>query len=252
MINISVVSYLNTLPFIFGLKKTDIIHQIKLNLDYPALCAKKLLSNEVDIALAPVSILTKHDNLNIISDYCIGSDGEVDTVCLFSNSPIENIDTIYLDYHSKTSVQLLKVLLKEYWLSNAKLVKLNDHDALILKTNEAELVIGDRAFQKKKLYNHTYDLSLVWKKMTGMPFVFACWMTNKELDKFFLESFNFALSSGVDEIEYVIRNTQDSFSHRGASIRDYLINKISYTFDNNKKQSLSIFLDKIKDLDSPE
>ena len=252
MIKVAAVSYLNTLPFIYGFKKTNIINQIKLSLDYPALCAQRLLTNEVDIALVPVSILTKDDNLNIISDYCIGSDGNVDTVCLFSNSPIEAVNRIYLDYHSNTSVQLLRVLLKEYWCYNIQLMPLDHHGHKILANNEAELVIGDRALNRKKFYNYTYDLSFIWKEMTGMPFVFACWMAKKKIDSSFLDFFNIALSFGIHNIEEAIRDAEDKYPYKKDFIHDYLHNKISYALDIYKKQSLFLFLNKVRNLDSSE
>ena len=60
---------------------------------------------------------------HIISDFCIGADGEVDTVCLFSDVPIQEVESIFLDYQSKTSVELLKILLKEYWQVSPKLIE---------------------------------------------------------------------------------------------------------------------------------
>ena len=110
---VSAVSYLNTIPFIYGLKNSPIFDQIELSLDYPALCADKLLNNQVDIGLIPVATIPKIKNAQIISDYCIGSDGKVDTVCLYSNVPILEIESIALDYQSRTSIELLKLLLNE-------------------------------------------------------------------------------------------------------------------------------------------
>ena len=54
------------------------------------------------------------ENAQIISDYCIGADGEVDTVCVYSNVPILEIESIALDYQSRTSTELLRLLLNEY------------------------------------------------------------------------------------------------------------------------------------------
>ena len=51
----------------------------------------------------------------IISDYCISCDGEVASVGLFSDVPLNKIEKILLDYQSRTSVELLKILVEEYW-----------------------------------------------------------------------------------------------------------------------------------------
>ena len=115
MIKITAVSYLNTLPFIYGLKHSRLIDTIDLDLDYPAACAKKLINGDVDLALVPVVVIPSLKEAHIISDYCIGANGSVDTVCLYSDVPIDRIVNIFLDYQSQTSVALLKILLKEYW-----------------------------------------------------------------------------------------------------------------------------------------
>ena len=111
---VSAVSYLNTIPFIHGIKSSNISDFIDLQLDYPSVCAQKLINNEVDIALVPVVVLKDNPQFNIISDYCIGSNGKVDTVCLYSDVPLKEIKEIYLDYQSRTSIELLKVLCKDH------------------------------------------------------------------------------------------------------------------------------------------
>jgi chorismate dehydratase len=113
MLKISVVSYLNTIPFIYGLEQSGLAKKLDISLDIPSACADKLLTNKVDIGLVPIVVLKQIQNAYIISDFCIGADGAVDTVCLFSDVPINEIESIFLDYQSKTSVELLKILLKE-------------------------------------------------------------------------------------------------------------------------------------------
>ena len=60
-------------------------------------------------------VLSSYYSFKIVSDYCISVDGSVDTVCLYSNVSLNDIEYIYLDYQSKTSVELLKILCREYW-----------------------------------------------------------------------------------------------------------------------------------------
>lgn len=244
MIRVSAVSYLNTEPFIYGLKRNRFSDNIRLSLDYPSLCAEKLLNNEVDIGLVPISILKNQDNLKIISDYCIGADGNVESVCLFSNSPINKVETIYLDYQSKTSIELLKILLKEYWRVQPKLLPLSIDAKSNLRSRQAQLIIGDRAFKFKETYSYSYDLSYYWKEMTGLPFVFACWLSNKDLDPAFIRSFNLSLFYGLNNITNILKNLgrtyQDCYD-----IKDYLTNKISYKLDSKKREAMELFLNKI-------
>ena len=113
IVKITAVSYLNTIPFIYGLQQSDLIDIIDLSLDYPAVCAEKLINNEVDLALAPIVAIPSLKKSFVISDYCIGANGVVETVCLYSNVTIHNVQSISLDYQSRTSVALLKILLNK-------------------------------------------------------------------------------------------------------------------------------------------
>ena len=244
MLKISAVSYLNTIPFIYGLKQSKLVDTIDLHLDYPAICADKLINGEVDIALVPVVIIPQLENAYIISDYCIGSDGEVDTVCLYSDVPIEEVQTIALDYQSRTSVALLKILLKEYWQVKPEInnTELGFEDKI--KGKHAALVIGDRAFELNAKHQYIYDLSTIWKKMTGFPFVFAVWVSNTKLPKDFIAGFNKALENGLTDINKAIALEGDNYSNC-ENPADYLNHKISYLLDAEKQKGMALFLEKL-------
>ena len=116
--SISIVNYYNTTPFLYGLNHTGFQSQIKLELDIPSVCAQKLKNKQVDIGLVPVAILPELESYHIITDYCIGSVGKVDSVKLFSEKPLEELTHVLLDYQSKTSVTLVQVLNKHFWKKN--------------------------------------------------------------------------------------------------------------------------------------
>jgi chorismate dehydratase len=244
MLKISAVSYLNTIPFIHGLKQSELIKTIDLQLDYPSICADKLINGTVDLALVPVAVIPKLKEAYIISDYCIGANGAVDTVCLYSDVPIEEIESIALDYQSRTSVALLKILLKEYWQLNPELKKANVGFEENIKGNHAALVIGDRAFALNTKHTYIYDLSAIWKEMTGLHFVFAAWVANTKLPKDFIVSFNKALEKGLSNIDKALALEGDSYPNC-KDPEDYLNNKISYNLDIEKQKGMKLFLRKI-------
>jgi len=115
MIKVSCVRYLNSQPFIYGLKNNPVINEIDLSLDIPSVCAEKLLNGNVDIGLVPIAVIPELKESHIISDYCIGADGKVETVLLLSDVPLEKIETVLLDYQSRTSVLLVKMLAGKFW-----------------------------------------------------------------------------------------------------------------------------------------
>ena len=244
MLKISAVSYLNTIPFIHGLKQSELINTIDLQLDYPSICADKLINGTVDLALVPVVVIPKLRHPYIISDYCIGANGAVDTVCLYSDVPIDKIESIGLDYQSRTSVALLKVLLKEYWKLKPKFIDEEVGFEDNIKGKHAALVIGDRAFTLNAKHKFIYDLSAIWKEMTGFPFVFAAWVSNTKLPHDFLNAFNKALEKGLSNIDKALSLEGDSYPNC-ENPEDYLNNKISYSLDAEKQKGMELFLRKI-------
>ncbi len=241
---VSAISYLNTVPFIYGIKSSKIYEDIELQLNYPSMCAQKLINDEVDIALVPIVVLKSYSSFNIVSEYCISADGSVDTVCLYSNVSLNEIDNIYLDYQSKTSVELLKILCKEYWKISPNLKNSKNGFEEKVKDNTAALIIGDRAFSVNDKYKYVFDLSEIWKQMTGLPFVFACWISNKEIDKKFLYEFNQSLKFGIENVEESIRSESINYSHCD-NPKEYLNKKISYILDEEKRKSMKLFLKKV-------
>ncbi|MFT7589211.1 MAG: chorismate dehydratase, partial [Limisphaerales bacterium] len=111
-IGLTAVSYHNTRPFLLGLQNHPISDQLDIQLDIPSAGGRKLASGVVSLGLVPVAVLNQLPNSRIITDWCIGADGPVKTVCLYGHQPIEKMDRIMLDYHSMTSVQLCKILVK--------------------------------------------------------------------------------------------------------------------------------------------
>ncbi len=128
------------------MQKPPISEQIELVGDYPSRLAEMLIKGEIDLGLIPVAVIPQLPSYNIISDYCIGTEGEIASVALFSEVPMNEIKKVYLDYQSRTSVALLKYLMKEYWGINPEIVEATNEDyRKEIAGTTAGLVIGDRA-----------------------------------------------------------------------------------------------------------
>tara|TARA_B110000495_G_scaffold186792_1_gene185630 strand:+ start:110 stop:847 length:738 start_codon:yes stop_codon:yes gene_type:complete len=244
MIKVAAISYLNSIPFIYGLENSNIYSDIILSLDYPSRVADSLLNDKVDIALAPIVVLNELKDYNVVSEFCIGAESSVDSVCLYSHIPIEKIKTISLDNQSRTSVELLKLLLREYWNVNPILINALSNENFEIHDDRAALVIGDRSFILNGQYNYVYDLAEIWNLMTGLPFVFACWITTKKLSDNFLIDFNNALKYGVNNISKSLE--LKSYKNNYVNHEDYLRTKISYNLNLRKKKAMQLFLKRIK------
>lgn len=237
-IRISAVSYLNSLPFVYGLNHSVLKNECEISLDIPSACAEKLISRKVDVGLIPVAAIPQVTNAHIISDYCIGANGKVKTVCLFSEVPLNEIKTILLDYQSRTSVMLVKILAKEYWKINPEFVNAEAGFENKIKKTTAAVVIGDRAFDLSLSY--TYDLAEEWKNFTNLPFVFACWVANKKLTVEFTVEFNNALKNGISNMGKTLEKFRPTVVST-AEAKKYLTENISYDFDAEKKKALELF-----------
>lgn len=243
-IRVSAVSYLNSIPFVYGLEKSSVQSQIELSLDIPSECANKLLDNQVDLALVPVAIIPQLNFSEIISPYCIGANGPVETVCLFSQVPLYEIEEIQLDFHSKTSVQLVQLLSKKYWNISPKFNYAKEGFENDLTDKQAGVIIGDRAYQYRNQFKYIYDLSEEWKKYTGLAFVFACWVANKPLSEPFKQSFVEALHYGMKRLDFSLEEKGMNFPS-SINQKRYLTEVISYDLDAKKQQALALFLQQI-------
>lgn len=239
-LKVTAVSYLNTKPFLYGLLNHPIQEQIEISLDIPSVCADKLKSGEADLGLVPVAVIPRLKTPHILSDYCIGTVGEVKTVCIFSDTPIENIEELFLDYHSRTSVQLAKILLAEHWHISPKISPASPGFEKQLKKGQAAVVIGDRTIELFDHYKYHYDLGQAWMDHTGLPFVFAAWVSNKPMSSEFIHQFNEALKSGLDHIPKLIYLLPTP--NHGFDLNKYFNQYISYTFDDQKRKALARFL----------
>lgn len=241
---LTAVSYLNTKPLLYGIFKSKIAECIELQLDMPSVCAQKLKDGRADIGLVPVAIIPELDTPHIISDYCIGTVGAVKTVCLYGERPIEEWNVLYLDYQSRTSVELTKLLLRDYWKLRVELRSAEPGYESKIKGKAGGLIIGDRAIGLEQQYPFVYDLGETWFAHTGLPFVFAAWVSNKPLEADFIKAFNLALRRGIEEIPqlvYLIPSPQPNFD-----LQAYYTQNISYRLDKLKKKALELFLSELR------
>ena len=214
---------------------------VELTEDYPSRIAAMLLNDEIDVGLVPVAIIPKLKEHYIISDYCIGASGEVASVCLFSDVPIEEVQEVLLDYQSRTSVCLARILLKEYWKVSPLLTDAKADFREHINGTTAGLVIGDRAFEQRKVSAYVYDLGKAWKDLTGLSFVFAAWISNKKLDDDFVAAFNASTGEGIGMINKIVaQNPYPLFD-----LKKYYTEHISYYLDESKQKGLKLFLEKL-------
>lgn len=235
---VGAVSYLNTKPMIYELERGRMDDQLELLIDHPAGLASRLLNNDIDIGLVPVAIIPQLEEHYIVSDYCIGTLGEVASVCLFSEVPLEQIEVILSDYQSRTSTALLSILIKHFWKINVVSEPTSEPFQHRIKGKTAGLVIGDRAFVQRLASPYIYDLGLAWNEFTGLPFVFAAWISKRVIDEEFLKEFNNAIQQSLESIPLIVMEQ----NFRLYDLNQYYLKNLSYTLDDDKLKGLNHYL----------
>jgi chorismate dehydratase len=185
-VRVGAVSYLNTKPLIFGLEERA--DELELILDYPSRLADRLAAGDLDVALIPSIEFFQDPSYSIVSDACIACRGPVLSVKLFSRVPVGEIRTLALDEGSRTSVALVRILLKERFAVEPELRPLPMGPlsmglVTIDPAADATLVIGDRAMHSPGgPFAEVWDLGDEWSTWTELPFVFAMWVARSGVE----------------------------------------------------------------------
>ena len=237
-IKVGAVSYLNTKPLLYGIEHSGIINEIDIILDYPARLAQDLKEGAIDMALLPVAAIPGIAGAHIVSNHGIAADGNVVSVAIFSQVPMEEIQTVYLDYQSRTSVRLAQLLLQNHWKKEVVYKQAPENFIDYINGPAAGVIIGDRALKQLHNFEYVYDLSAAWKSYTGLDFVFAAWVANKPLPTDFTERFNTANAEGLKHIEAVI--AENPFPYY--DLHTYYTDNIKFYLDEQKKKGLARFL----------
>lgn len=241
-IKVGAVSYLNTKPLVYAFEKGAMVDEMDLVFDYPSKVAQMLINNEIDLGLVPVAVIPQVPNAQIVSSFCIGATNPVASVCLFSKVPIEDIKSIILDYQSRTSVALLKILLKDFWKISPDFIASKSEFESEINGTTAALIIGDRALVQLNNFPFVYDLAEAWQKMTNLPFVFAAWVSNKTLPETFITTFNLSIKNSLAQVDTII----ESIDFPDYDLNIYFKENIDYILDGQKRAGLNLFLSKLE------
>lgn len=237
---ITAVSYLNTIPFIYGLR-----HHANLGAELllapPATCYQNFVEGKADIALMPAAMIPSLPDAEIITDYCIGAVGKVRTVTVMSDSPIAKVRRIFLDAHSKTSVQLCGFLAKKLWHIEPEWIAMEEYSIIDhAQEGDAFLLIGDKVFDYEGRFAYTYDLAEEWQKATKQPFTFAVWVARKGLPYEVRDELQAAFTFGIEHIYEAI--LESKYADRDYAY-EYLTANIDFLFDIQKHNALKKFWD---------
>ncbi len=238
-LSISAVKYINTLPYIEGLHALASEHAWDISLDTPAECAVKMREGTADVGLVPIVAIPQLKEYKPIQTWGIGGDGEVYSVVLLSEVPIEEVEAIYLDYQSNTSNALLSVLLQDYFSSDTITLQSAPGYEKQIRDKVAGLIIGDRVFDYRRRFPFVYDLSWCWKEYSQLPFVFAQWIARNETPADVVEALDHAFRIGMTMRDDIARRLQPLIPEH--DIDAYLHQYICYELDEQFRKGSQFF-----------
>jgi predicted solute-binding protein len=243
------VGYLNARPLTWALDRAP--DQWRVRYDLPAVCARLLYDDEVDLGLVPSIEYLRSDDYRFVPGVGIGSRGPVASVALYTRRPIEDIRHIALDTSSRTSVTLIRVLCQRRYRITPEFVPHGPDLAAMVRDYDAGLLIGDPALEADAAaYGVTkIDLGEEWTEMTGLPFVYAAWTGRSgAIGGQEVRLLQEAQAEGV--ASYPAIAAEYANNHRAAPDRalSYLRDNMRYGLGADEQKGLQLFLDYAADL----
>ncbi|HIE26192.1 TPA: hypothetical protein EYP66_02775 [Candidatus Poribacteria bacterium] len=239
-IKIGAVPYLNAKPLIYTLPKND--PNFQLNIAVPSQLADQLQAGHLDVALIPSIEYLRAKDYRIIPNISISSHGAVRSVKLFSKVSIEKLQRVALDSSSRTSRALLKILLAEKYGLYPEYIPYAHRTPIHNTDADAVLLIGDAAMQQSDENWYTLDLGEEWYSMTDMPFVYALWVTRRDivLDDI-PQILQRAKQEGLQLIPEIAQAEAPMLNLPESLCREYLTQNIGYDLNEAELAGLRLF-----------
>ena len=246
-LRVGAVSFLNTKPLIYPLLNGQLqTEQISLSVRVPSSLASQLSIGELDIGLIPIIEYFRANatgiGYRILPNIAIGSRGSVLSIQLFSRVPIWDVKQIALDTSSRSSVVLLKILLAEKYQINPTFKSCDPSIDPATTDTDAVLLIGDAALKNLGATEYSIDLGTEWQELTGLPFVYACWVARKEVTlenvpQLLIES----KTLGIRQIPEIAQIEATKLGFPETLCRDYLRYHINYDLDQSAIAGLELY-----------
>ena len=182
------IQFLNCLPIYWGLVHSGALLDLELVKDTPERLSEQLVAGTLDIApITFVEFLKHSEDLVVLADLAVGSDGPVMSCNLISQVPFEELDgqRVALGSTSRTTVQLAQLLLREKFHVAPAYYRCPPDLSLMMQEAPGAVLIGDPAlraalYDVPRLGLRMLDLGEAWKDWSGLPMVFAVWAVRRE------------------------------------------------------------------------
>ena len=239
------VSYLNTVPLVWGLQHDPPLQNIfDLGFALPSECAGQVASGQADIGILPVIEMARQ-RLDFFRGSGIASFGPVRSILLISRLPFGEIRTLATDSGSRTSVVLARIILAEQFGATPSLISMAPDLTTMLGAADAALLIGDAALHvdPAALPFQTLDLGQEWTALTGLPMVFAVWAGRKgSLRQPYGDALLASCRFGVSRMNEIVPHEAPRRALSESLVREYLTRHIVFELGEREYAGLELFL----------
>lgn len=241
-LRVGIVNFLNSKPLAWGFLKGHHADLFAPSYHPPALVARLLGQGNLDIGLIPSIEVQRIPNLKILPDLCVAARHEVRSVLLVSRGPLSEIKRVALDQNSRTSVALLRILLRERYGVDPEYIHERPDPERMLSEADAALLIGDPALKVDRERYRITDLAAEWNEITGLPFVFAVWAVRPEVEipdlPFYFKS---SLRYGLSSLDTLVRESAAELGLDSAEVRSYLTENLAFFMRREEIEGLEEF-----------
>jgi len=253
-VRIAAVSFLNARPITYGLERgllgEEGNRRFELSFELPSQCAARLAAGDVDLALIPTAAYREidgHTPLRAVPGVAIASAGAVRTVLLVGEVPWTEMTDVALDGASRSSAALVRLLSHERGLTPRFVEVAHDEVDRAAHGRTGALVIGDAGFTVADRYPHVYDLGVEWKRLSGLPFVYAVWAGRPDaLDDEAVALLRESLRLGLAARAEIARAWAEAHGGPPALYQRYLTENIQYRLGSEELSGVGAFFERIR------
>jgi len=230
------IGFLNCLPLYWGLQAIGADAGMRLLRDTPDHLSDALVAGDLDIGpISLIEALRNADDLLVLPEVAVGSDGPVRSVCLVSRRPLADLEDalVALGSTSRTSVLLARLVLEQVYGLHPRYLKHVPDLQAMLEVADAAVLIGDPALHATLVGApeagwHVLDLGQAWREWTDLPMVFAVWAVRRDYALDHPESlakvrtaFARALGAASDHRDLVVTAASATTDYPRAAFEDY-------------------------------
>lgn len=244
---LAAVSYLNTVPLVWGMQYGPERLDFELQFCVPSECARRVESGSADLGIVPVAEIERQ-GLEAVAGTGIACLGAVRSILLISKVEPSRIRTVAVDSGSRTSVRLSRIILQERYGVTPETFELAPALEPMLALADAALLIGDAALRvdPSNMPYYCLDLGTEWLSLTGLPMVFALWAGRPELvrrwDRESLaRSFSGSLDFGLAHLDGIVTGEAAARDLEPSLVREYLTRHIVFRIGPREKEGLAEF-----------